>query len=141
MGGFATSVVITFPLVPSCTCAERAGESMLFMLYKKIFYPRVPVISSEALRVCTRADAQRRLACPSVCVLPYVCFCSCFFFKSNRHLLVSYSSLPVCSQQRRCGHSLEGGAVNARRPSCRSLTTSFTLRRGSLVPPSVWGLP
>ncbi len=78
MGGVASvAITDTFPLLPSCTCAERAGKSMssLFMLYKKIFYPRVLVVSSACCVFAHLQNIQHCLACPSVCVLLFVCLC------------------------------------------------------------------
>lgn len=80
------AIMDTFPLLPSCTCAERAGESMssLFMLYKKIFYPRVLVVSSVCCVFALLQNIQYCLACPSVCVLLIVCLCLRFLFVFSR---------------------------------------------------------
>lgn len=135
------AIVDTFPRLPSCTRAKRAGKSMssMFMLYKKIFYPRVLVVSSVCCVFAHLQNIQYCLACPSVCVLLFVCLCLRFlfvFFISKRHLLVSHSSLSMSSPGS-SGAVVIGNVLSGRQscvapcPSCCSPTT--TLHRVSLV--------
>lgn len=150
MGGVARfTITDTFPLLlPSCACAERAGKSMssLFMLYKKIFYPRVLVVSSVCCVFAHLANIQYCLACLSVCVLLFVCLCLCFS-NPKRHLLVSCSTVPASSPGSSSGGGGGGGGggavvignvLSGRQsciapcPSCCSPTTPSTLHRVSL---------
>lgn len=114
--------------------------SSLFMSYKKIFYPRVLVVSSVCCVFAHLQNIQYCLACPSVCVLLFICLCLRFlfvYFISKRHLLVSYSSLPASSPGS-SGDVVIGNVLSGRQscvapcPSCCSLTTPPTLHRVSL---------
>lgn len=137
MGVARFAIMDTFPLLPSCTCAERAGKSMssLFVLYKKIFYSRVLVVSSVCCVFAHLRNIQYCLACPSVCVLLFVCLCLRFlfvFFKSKCHLLASCSSLPASSSGSSGAVDI-GNVLGGRQscvapcPSCCSPTTPSTL--------------
>lgn len=149
----------TFPLLPSCTCAERAGKSMssLFVMYKKIFYPRVLVVSSVCCCVFAHLQSiQYCLACPSVCVLLFVClclrffcfFCLCFVFCIQTPS-ACFLFIPSCVkswQQRRCGHwqCAEWKTELCRSPSILLLSYYYSFcspQSLSLAPPPAWGLP
>lgn len=114
--------------------------SSLFMLYKKIFYLRVLVVSSVCCVFARLPNIQYCLACPSVCVPLFFCLCLrvlFLFFKSKRHLLVSYSSLPVSSPGSSSAVVI-GNVLSGRQscvapcPSCCSPTTPSTLHWVSL---------
>lgn len=78
--------------LPSSTVLHVCRESRksqcrsLFVLYKKIFYPRVLVVSSVCCVFAHLQNIQNCLACPSVCVLLFVLsvfavsVCVFFFF-------------------------------------------------------------
>lgn len=123
---------------------QESQISSSSVLYKKIFYPRVLVVSSVccvfALFFFFLQNIQNCLACPSVCVLVFVCLCLPFsfvFFVSKRHLLESCSSLPTSSPGS-SGAVVIGNVLSGRqscvapRPSCCSPTTPSTLHRVSL---------
>lgn len=137
--------------LPSSTVLHVCRESRksqcrsLFVLYKKIFYPRVLVVSSVCCVFAHLQNIQNCLACPSVCVLLFVLsvfavsVCVfCFFFVSKRHLLVSYSSLSASSPGS-SGAVVIGNVLSGRqscvapRPSCCRPTTPSTLHRVSLA--------
>lgn len=111
MGGVARFAIVDTFLLPSCTCAERAGKSLssLFTLYKKIFYPRLLVVSSVCCVFAHLQNIQYCLASPSVCVLLFVCLCLRFLFVFFHIQKPSacFLFIPSCVkswQQRRCGH-------------------------------------
>lgn len=115
--------------------------SSSFVLYKKIFYPRVLVVSSACCVFARLQSIQYCLACASVCVVLFVCLCLRFlfvFFISKCHLLVSYSSLPSSSPGS-SGAVVIGNVLSGRQscvapcPSCCSPTTPSTLHRVSLA--------
>lgn len=148
MGGVARFVTVyTFPLLPSCTCAERAGESMscLFVLYKKIFYPRVLVVSSVCCVFACLQNIQNCLACPSVCVLFSVCLFAisvCVFCIQTPSACFLFIRPHVTSW--RCGRWRCAEWKTERPPPSTPLESHYSFCSPpslSPAPPPAWGLP
>lgn len=145
---FCFAIADTFPLLPSCTCAERAGKVNVVpcsCCTKKYSIQEFSssVVCAACLHICktyrtvwrVRHFVYSSLSC--LCLRFSVCV---FFFSSisKRHLLVSYSSLSASSPGS-SGAVVIGNVLSGRqscvapRPSCCRPTTPSTLHRVSLA--------
>lgn len=134
------AITDTFPLLPSCACAERAGKSMSssFMLYKK--YSIQEFSSSVVCAACLHIFANIQY-CFGMSVSFSLSVCVCFFlfiFKSKTPSAFSpVRPFPVSSPGSSGGAVVIGNVLSVRQsciapcPSRCSPTTPSTLHRVS----------